>query len=284
MKISEVLSKYFNERNIKSFELSDVNRLMCYYLKLELKEYIINKKSINLESESIVQIYNLLDMYYINKIPMQYILGKQVFFNESYIVNDTVLIPRQDSEILVNEAIKYINENNFKNCLDLCTGTGCIGISIAKNSDIKKVDLVDISKDVLIVTNMNIKLNNVESKCKCINSNLFLDLNENVKYDIIVSNPPYIKKKDIEMLDDYVKKEPILALDGGESGLDFYKKIFKDACGFLNDNSYILCEIGFDQKEDLEKIIKEYDFYEYIDTIKDYGGNNRVIVCRFHQK
>ena len=163
-------------------------------------------------------------------------------------------------------------------------GSGAIGISIAKNSSINSMYLVDISKEALKITKKNISLNNVNEKCKYIYSNFFTNLDSNIKVDLIVSNPPYIKKKDLESLDEYVKKEPILALDGGETGMDAYVEILNNAKDYLKSSGLIIFEIGYDEKEDLKKIINGYNYYKYLNCIKDYAGNDRVVVCRFHQK
>ncbi len=160
---------------------------------------------------------------------------------------------------------------------------GLFGISITKNSDIDNLTLVDISKKALEIVEKNLIKNNIKTNYSIIHSNLFEKLNKNVKYDIIVSNPPYIKTSDLDNLSDYVKNEPMLALDGGEDGLIFYRKILQEAMLFLNDNSVILFEIGYDQKEDIVFLINEFKEYEVIECMQDLGMNDRVIVCRFHK-
>ena len=169
--------------------------------------------------------------------------------------------------------------------LDMCTGSGCLGISIAKNSDIKHVDLIDISAEALLVTSKNIKENGVEDKCNIINSDLFSKLKDsNIKYDMIVSNPPYINSDVVLTLDESVKKEPVLALDGGKDGMNFYRKILKDAREYLNDKGIIIFEIGYDQLNKIQLEIKKYKEYSIIESIKDYGRNDRVVICRFQKK
>lgn len=169
--------------------------------------------------------------------------------------------------------------------LDMCTGSGCLGISIAKNSNIKHVDLIDISEEALLVTSKNIKGNGVEDKCNIIKSDLFSKLKDsNIKYDMIVSNPPYINSDVVLTLDESVKKEPVLALDGGKDGMNFYRKILKDAREYLNDKGIIIFEIGYDQLNKIQSEIKKYKEYSIIESIKDYGGNDRVVICRFQKK
>ena len=238
---------------------------------------------VNINNYKLGKLRKALKNYYIDYIPLAYITKSQKFYNEKYFVNENVLVPRYDTEVLVETAIKYIKKHNIKNMLDMCTGTGCIGISICKNSTVEKCTLVDISKNALNVAEKNIKLNGVENKCQTKNSDLFSNISKNIKFDLIVSNPPYIKESARDNLSKYVKKEPEIALFGGNTGMDFYKRILDDAFNFLNDNSYIIFEIGYDEKEDIEKLISKYKFYDIIETVKDYGNNDRVVVCHFHQ-
>ena len=284
MKVDKLINSYIKSHNLKNTNYMDIDRLIAFSLNKELNDYLIYKKDIILNDQEVKRVQKNLDTFYISKVPLQYILGKQSFFKETYIVTPSVLIPRQDTEILVEEAIKYINLENLKYCLDLCSGSGCIGISISNNSSIEKTDLIDISKDAVKIAEKNIILNNSENKCKCICSDLFDNIKLNTKYDILVSNPPYISKEELILLDEYVKKEPLTALDGGKKGLDIYDKILQKANNYLADNAVILFEIGYNQKSDLISLISKYDYYEYIDCIKDYGNNDRVIVCRFHQR
>ena len=287
MKANEIINcanDYLKSNNILEFDIIDIYKLISYSLGIEINKLYISEFEIDIKEEQINKLNNNLNRYYIDKIPLQYIVQKQVFYKEEYFVNENVLIPRYDSEVLVEKAIEYIEKNSFKNMLDMCCGSGCLGISIAKNSSIENVILVDISSVALEVTNKNIMKNKVQDKCKAINSDLFSNLSDDNKFDLIVSNPPYIKTEEVLKLDEYVKKEPCLALDGGEDGIKFYKKILDDATSYLKDNSYIIFEIGYDQLADMKKLISNYNNYDIIECIKDYSGNDRVVVCRFHQK
>lgn len=210
----------------------------------------------------------------INNIPLQYITNTQEFMKMKFYVDENVLIPRADTEIVALEAIKIINENNFKSALDMCTGSGAIAISIAKYTNNCNVTAVDISNKALEISNKNAISNNV--KISLIHSNMFQNIEG--KYDLIISNPPYIKTNIINTLDENVKKEPILALDGGEDGLEFYKIIEENACKHLNKNGYLVLEIGFDQKEEVTKLLEKR--YKDIICKKDIGGNDRVIICK----
>ncbi|MDF2865963.1 MAG: protein-(glutamine-N5) methyltransferase, release factor-specific [Clostridia bacterium] len=278
--IKQYINKY-----LKKFEVNqnDILRIVSYALNIDKNNLFVNLDNIHIGIPEQIKIKKLLDRYYIDYEPLQYILGIQSFYNEEYIVNHDVLIPRADSEILVETAIKYIKQNNFKTGIDMCTGSGAIGISIAKNSDIDNMLLVDISDRALIVTNKNIVKNNVVNKCSSIKSDLFKTLPEDIKYDIIVTNPPYIKAEELMNLSNYVKKEPMIALNGGKSGLDIYERIFKEVQDILINNGYIILEIGYDQKQDIINLISNYPNYEYIECIQDLGLKDRVIVCHFHQ-
>lgn len=298
--IEQIKLAYFASLIINSNDnVSAKDFYLKYKLELEgydyilLLEYVKNTKIKNAptELETIFidlkeqfRLHQLIYKYITDKYPLQYIIGKQFFYNEEYIVDKNVLIPRADTEILIEQAIKYINNENLYNLLDMCTGSGCIGISIAKNSNVSKVTLVDISTDALNIANKNIMLNNVQDKCSIKKSDLFKNLDLDTKYDIIVSNPPYIKTEDIKGLSEYVKKEPLLALDGGTSGLNIYLDIFNNAINYLNNEGLLIIEIGYDQKNDLINIIENNNNFELIECIQDYSKNDRVIVCRFHNK
>lgn len=210
--------------------------------------------------------------------PFAYIVGHKEFMKLDFKVSNKVLIPREDTEILVQEVIKLSNNINVDDeikILDMCTGSGCIAISLAKYINNAKVTAIDINDEALMVAKENAERNNVE--IKFIQSNLFENLSENNKFDIIVSNPPYIQSNVIETLQDDVKREPILALDGGEDGLYFYNEIIKNAYKFLNENGFLAFEIGFDQALEVSNIMKQYE-YTQIKIVKDLSNNDRVVI------
>ena len=197
----------------------------------------------------------------------------------NFFVDENVLIPRQDTEILVEEVIKIANKNNSIKILDLCTGSGAIAVSLAKYIENSEITAVDISEKALGIAKRNAKINKVENKITFVKSDLFNNLANN-KFDIIVSNPPYIKKQTIKTLEKQVQKEPLIALDGGEDGLDFYKKIIKNAYIFLKYNGYLCFEIGYDQKQEvIDLIVKEE---KYINTYskKDLYDNDRIVITK----
>lgn len=206
-------------------------------------------------------------------IPLDYILGKSEFFGYKFIVNENCLIPRLDTEVLVEKLIEKIKAVDGEvSVLDIGTGSGAIAIAVSKETG-AVVTAVDVSQKALDIAIKNNELNNAE--VEFIQSNLFENLSGR-KFDFIVSNPPYIKSSVIEELDEEVwLHEPILALDGGEDGLEFYKNIIKDAKNHLKDGGMIFFEIGYDQADDVSKLLK--NDYTNIQVVKDYGGNNRVV-------
>ena len=214
-------------------------------------------------------------------LPLQHITHRQEFMKMTFYVDENVLIPRQDTEILVEEVIKIAKKINAKKFLDLCTGSGAIAVSLAKYIEGSSVTAVDISGKALNVAKLNSRNNEVEDRITFIESDLFKNLKKE-KYDMIVSNPPYIKKDVLKKLDKEVQKEPHIALDGGYDGLDFYRKIINEADEYLKFHGYLCLEIGYDQKEDVEELIKEQG--KYIDTYckKDLCDNDRVIITRLN--
>lgn len=253
-------------------------RLLLQYVLKKSRQYLIvydNQKLTEIQEQEYFKYIELLKQ----GKPIEHIIHQKEFMKLNFYVDENVLIPRQDTEILVEEVIKIAKKIKAKKILDLCTGSGVIAISLAKYLDNIELTALDISRKALNVAIANAKNNDVQEKITFVESNLFQALSQE-KYDIIVSNPPYIRKKDIELLDKEVKKEPIIALDGGEDGLDFYKKIIKDAYQYLKYGGYICLEIGYDQKEDVMKIIENEK--QYVETYckKDLYDNDRVIVTR----
>ena len=206
------------------------------------------------------------------RIPLQHILGIQEFMGIEFLVNGKVLIPRQDTEVLVEEVLK----EKGGTVLDLCTGSGCIAVSLAKLGHFQQVDAADISVDALDIAKENAKRAGVQ--VRFYQGNLFETITQ--KYDIIVSNPPYIPKEVIETLEPEVKKyEPYQALYGPNHGLYFYETISKFAVDFLNSDGKIFYEIGYDQAEAVCTIL-ERNKYKEIEVIADLSGKNRVVKAR----
>lgn len=209
--------------------------------------------------------------------PLQYIINKQEFMGYEFYVDKNVLIPQPDTENLVEEII-YLSEKIRKKelrILDMCTGSGAIAISISKLINNSLVYASDISKKALKIAEENSSRN--QANVLFFESDLFDQISELYKFDIIVSNPPYIETDTIKILSEEVKNEPIIALDGGKDGLDFYRKISKKAKNYLNKGGYLAFEIGYNQKIDVEKLLKENE-YKNIYSRKDLSGNDRIVV------
>ena len=249
--------------------------LLSFFLGVT-KEYLIINQEEKLNKE-IEQKYKIAINKIIKGYPIQYITKNQEFMKLKFFVNENVLIPRADTEILVEEVIKCAKTINKEiiNILDLCTGSGAIGISLAKYISNSFITMSDISCEALDVALINAKNNNVENKTQIIQSNLFEKIKG--KFDIIVSNPPYIEKNEISKLDLNVQNEPVIALDGGIDGLNFYRKIANDAYKYLNENGYLFLEIGYNQKETVTNIIEKTNMYKNIECIKDLSGNDRIV-------
>lgn len=214
-----------------------------------------------------------------NKKPIKYILNKCDFMGLDFYVEEGVLIPRGDTEILVDEVLKLIPEDSNMKVCDLCCGSGAIGISIAHNRKNILVDLLDLYEIPEKVTLINIKKNNVQDTAKFIKSDLLEEsIKENKIYDVIVSNPPYIEEHEIENLMDDVKKyEPHTALSGGEDGMFFYRKIVKQSKVVLKENGILAFEIGYNQGNDVKSLMIENDFKD-VKIIKDFAGLDRIVI------
>ena len=257
------------------------SKILIKYILKKDNTYIISngKNKLSDDEESILN-------KYVNKLkngyPLQYITNNQEFMGLNFYVDENVLIPQPDTEVLVESAIKYITEitvnkkisiNNIK-LLDLCTGSGAIAISLKKYIPQIKVYASDISKKALEISKINANNNNVE--INFIKSDMFKNINE--KFDIIVSNPPYIKTSEISKLSKDVQNEPVLALDGGEDGLKFYRLISEQINDYLKSDGILMMEIGFDQANQVKSIFKNAKI------IKENAKNDRVVIWNRSQK
>lgn len=272
-KIKDILIKY---KKILKDACFDTYALDVEVLLMEVTGFDKTFIYINLDYELSKEQYEKF-VHYINRRlknePIAYIINKCEFMGMDFELNKDTLIPRPDTEILVEKCIEIINQNNIKTVLDIGTGSGAIAISIAKYCKDVNVLAVDINKNALDMANKNANLNNV-SNISFLQSDLFDKVVDN--FDMIVSNPPYIKTEDISTLDTNVKDfEPILALDGGEDGLDFYKKIVQKSKEYLNNQGYLMFEIGYNQANDVKSLM-ENDFYN-IHVLKDLAGLDRVV-------
>ena len=209
------------------------------------------------------------------RIPLQQLTGEQEFMGLSFLVNDRVLIPRQDTEILVEEALRLLKSGMC--FLDLCTGSGCILLSLLHGCPGARGLGADISEEALLVAEANRK--RLAPEARLIQSDLFEQIEGN--FDLIVSNPPYIKSSEIPGLMEEVRlHEPVLALDGHEDGLYFYRKIVGESCRYLKKGGWLLFEIGYDQGAEVSSILENQGFCE-IEVIKDLAGLDRVVKGRY---
>jgi len=241
------------------------------------KLFIMINRDFNLNLNQENEFLSLIEIRK-NKMPIKYILGECEFMGMDFIVKPGVLIPRPDTEILVEEVIKHINEKGYTKICDVCSGSGAIGIAIAgfiKNVNVK---LYDISEDALAVAKLNIERFDLSIRVNAEYSNLLqVAIDQNKKFEVIVSNPPYIREDVIPTLMADVKEyEPFIALCGGEDGLDFYRRIVKESLMVLEKGGLIAFEIGYDQKKQVEDILLKAGFMN-IECIKDLSGNDRVI-------
>ena len=264
--------------NIESPKLK--SRLLMQYVLKQTRQYIIvndlNQISKEDEERYFVGISKLRA-----GVPLEHITHQREFMKLNFYINENVLIPRQDTEILVEEVINIAKRIKNPKILDLCTGSGAIAVSLAKYLPESEITATDISNKALEIAKKNAKINEVENRITFISSDLFTNIPEE-KYDIIVSNPPYIKRNVIETLDEQVRKEPYMALDGGLDGLDFYRKIIKNSYEYLKYHGFLCLEIGFDQKIDVIELIENEEKFENTYSKKDLFDNDRIIVTQLN--
>lgn len=276
MQIKDILKKgveILKENNIEHNNLKA--KMLLSSILNKSKEYLIIYSDEEISKELEKDFFDKIEILKENT-PIQYILNKQEFMGLEFYVDESVLIPQPDTEILAEEVIEIIRKRKLSKVLDLCTGSGAIAVSVAKFLENVKVCASDISNEAIKIARRNSNKNNV--KIEFIHSDLFEEFSGEDKFDIIVSNPPYIKTDIIGTLSQEVQKEPLLALDGGIDGLDFYKKIIKQAKEYLNTNGFLALEIGYDQKEEVENILGK-NGYKNIYSKKDLEGHNRIIIA-----
>lgn len=264
MILKEILEKFGKVDG--SFVIENIMELSRTDIFFNLNKTV--PKDIEIKIDEIYESYS-------KDYPINYLIGKKNFYGRDFYLEEGVLIPRFETEILI-ENILSLNVD-FKNILDIGCGSGIISITLALEIKKSKVLGVDISPKAVYVSNRNKELLNAgNSEFK--ESNLFSSIGGE-KFDLIVSNPPYINREDMKMLYERVKKEPELALFGGEDGLDFYKAIIENSHQYLNENGYIAFEIGYDQGEPLEGLLSNNEYTD-INLIKDYNGFDRCVIAR----
>ena len=279
MTISEAIKKGMIELKNENIEEPKLkSRLLMQYTLNKTRQYVIVNDMEELENSKEKKYFDSIKILKTG-IPIEHITHQKEFMKLNFFVDKNVLIPRQDTEILVEEVIKIAQKTNAKKILDLCTGSGAIAVSLAKYLPQSEITAIDISNDALKIAKKNAVSNNVENQITFISSDLFTNLNEE-KFDIIVSNPPYIKTNVIENLDIQVKNEPHIALDGGKDGLYFYKKIINESYQYLKYKGFLCLEIGFDQKIDVIELIENTNNFDGTYSKKDLYDNDRIIITQ----
>lgn len=251
--------------------------LLEYITGMDRTAYILNgSKSV---PEDIAERYDAVIDRRSSHIPLQHITGQAWFYGRGFNVNSDVLVPRQDTEVLVSEALKVINAKD--SVLDMCTGSGCIIITLALEKKLGRALGADISEAALKVASDNREKLGADD-VTFVKSNIFSDINVNDDelFDVIVSNPPYIATGEIETLTEEVRiHDPYIALDGLEDGLHFYREITQQSMNYIKSGGWLLYEIGCTQAHDVSDIMSEYG-YSNIKVIKDLAGLDRVVMGR----
>ncbi len=280
MLLEEALKNAITLLNLANIETPafEAGVILCHVLKCDkIYLYLNSKTQLDIYT---VKCFFLLINQRVQRNPLSYILGNQGFMSLDFKVTEEVLIPRADTEILVESILDRVSINTTKiTILDIGTGSGCIAISLAKYIKDCQIVAVDISEKALDIAKFNAKKHGVLDKVQFKPQDIFstnLDLIDD-SFDVIVSNPPYIRAKDVPNLQPEISKfEPMIALDGGSDGLMFYKQITNLSTKYLKNDGILAFEIGYDQKDSVLKIMSKY-FYN-LAVIKDYGNNDRVLI------
>ena len=276
MNIENILNEGINilQKNKIANPQLDSEILLSDSIKRDKKHIILNPKEI-LNSEQLVKFKSLIERRKKGE-PIAYLINKKEFWKDEFFVNKNVLIPRPDSELIIEQVLKIYSKDVQLQVLDIGTGSGCILLSILKERSNFYGTGIDISKKSINVSKFNAKQLNLTNRVKFFHSSV--DNFNNGKYDIIVSNPPYIEQLSLKYLErDVVNFEPKLALSGGFDGFSKIRKVINKASILIKKNGKFILEIGFNQKNKVIKILKEEGFYVN-KAIKDYGNNDRCII------
>ena len=270
--IKKKLSKNFSISGIETSEL-DARLILKEILSFDDKELIINE-NYNIPERFIKEIFAIGERR-LKGEPISKIFKKRNFYKSTFIISNEVLDPRPETELVVEIANNFIKKNEVKNILDLGTGSGCILLSILKENKMINGLGIDLSKEAINIAQKNSKKLQLDKQSNFLISNWMEAIN--FKYDIVVSNPPYIASKEIEKLSKEVKNfDPFLSLDGGEDGLNCYRVIVEDLKRVINKNAIIIIEIGYNQSNSVEEIFKNNDF-KLLKKYNDINGLDRVL-------
>ena len=271
--ILDEASNLLKNYNIKNPRL-DSELLLSNSLNISRENLLLNlNKKINSNE---CKVFKSLLKRRTKKMPIAYILGYKDFWKSKFYINNSVLIPRPETELVVEEALNYLPKNKSKNVLDIGTGSGCILISLLKERPKSVGTGIDISKNAIKIAKINAKLQHIDNRTRFINSDV--DKYNSGKYDLALSNPPYIKKTEISRLEEDIRNfEPELALNGGSNGYSKIEKVIEKSSYLLKSNGKLILEIGYDQANFSSQLLKKYGFK--INKIsKDLSGKDRCIV------
>jgi release factor glutamine methyltransferase len=292
--VSEILDKttrHLKRKGIPEPRI-DAEVLLAHVLKIERLEIYLNLDCQLTDKD--LSTYDKLIERRVRREPVAFIIGHKEFMGLKFFLNKDVLIPRPETEILVEKVIEKVrNIRKWRSCgyrrdsstiiVDLCTGSGNIAISLARNIASCKIYAIDISKGAIQVARKNAKFHKVKGKIEFLSGDLFSPLemlNSNLEVDFVVSNPPYVKSSDLILLPPEIKKEPLSALEGGDDGLDFYQRIIPEASKYLVDGGYLIMEIGDYQGKAVMNLIKKERQFGPPQLVKDYAGLDRVVVAQ----
>lgn len=278
MKISDLLAQAKNQLENSGVSSSKLDSLVLLTHALSVsKEQIIFNPDLEPEQTLQEKFWQMIARR-AKREPVSHIIGKREFYGHDFFVTSDVLDPRPDSESLIELVLKKFPQKNSElKILEVGTGSGCLVITLLRLYESATAYGVDISEKALAICLKNSKQNQVQNRLELVQSDLFSSLTADKKFDLIISNPPYIPSKDVLELEAEVKNfEPHLALDGGADGLDFYRAIAKTAPNFLQKNGRIILEIGFDQKEEVVKIFESENFI-FEESQADLAGISRAL-------
>ena len=275
MILKEIQRKLCNNFSIIGIETPELDAriILKEVLSLDDKDLIL-KESLDISNEMIEKII-AIESRRLNGEPISKIFKKRDFYNSTFLISNDVLDPRPETELIVEIANNFIDKNEVKNILDLGTGSGCILLSILKENKMINGLGIDLSKDAISIAKQNSKKLNLETQSNFLISNWMSSLN--YKYDLVVSNPPYIASEDIKKLSKSVKiYDPILSLDGGDDGLNSYRLIASDLKRVVSKNALIIIEIGYNQSLQVIEIFKKNNF-KLMKKYNDINGLDRVL-------
>ena len=293
--VKEMLT--MGDKQLMDSDIADATRdckiLYCYMMDIPFSKIILEYQEV-LQDRLCDKYFELIDRRSKGE-PVQYIMGSQEFMGLEFIVNENVLIPRQDTETLVEDALEIINTGTLRgedmdvkrkewDILDLCTGSGAIGVSLARIANKVNVTCSDISEGAIKVAKENAQKHGVAKSVKFEQGDLFKPFSKHFrkqKFDMIISNPPYIKSSIIPTLQKEVcEHEPLSALDGGESGLDFYERIVSGVGSHLRKSGVLLLEIGHDQGEAVSGLLSRNGEFTSIRVLKDLANRDRIVFAK----